>query len=340
MDQADRHVFNATRTIGEIMQDSESFVSNGNAGEPAGSEEIGGEKVTGDLGGGKKDDTGKPALGKLPERALMEVGRVLRFGSDKYDPSDLLHENNWRQGMPYSRLIASAMRHLTAFKQGDDRDDESGLSHVAHAATCCMMLEEMRHIFPQGDDRDHMWRRRTAYVLDIDGVIADFLGAFYAKAREMGLVSGELGPETHSHWQFPFDDEQVWDAIDIEDFYLNRIEPHFDGRDLPIEPFAYLTHRPCSTETTQRWLLRHNFPNAPVVTVEDAEGKGEAIGRIAEEAGERPITVVDDRFANFRVLNNEGYHCLLYDRPHNRHAQVGDYRISSLGELNQDPTYS
>lgn len=297
-----------------------------------------GEFVEDEYGEGVKYDKGKPSIARLPSRAVFEIGRVFKHGAEKYDETNNLCDNNWRHGMRWSRLLDAALRHVFAFKQGEDLDMDSGLSHLAHAAASLMMLEEFRSIYPQGDDRDHSWRRETGVVLDIDGVIADFSRAFQERAVEMGLTD-EV--RLAHHWHFPFDDSKVWNDIEesegIESFYLDGIEPRFNGDKLPVEPVAYLTHRPCSTTTTERWLFRHDFPYAPVHTVEDS--KVEAANRIAEDT-DRPLTFVDDKFSNFRDLNAAGHHCLLYDRPMNRKHDVGDaYRLRDLRSLKTDVTY-
>ncbi|AUO79274.1 hypothetical protein [Salinibacter phage M31CR41-2] len=288
-------------------------------------------------GSGVKYDAGKPSPARLPSRAVFEVSRVFKHGAEKYDETDKLHDNNWRQGMNWSRLMDAALRHIYAFKQGEDLDRDSGMSHIAHAICSLMMLEEFRHIFPEGDDRDHKWRRGRGYVLDIDGVLANFTKAFQQKAQRMDLVD-EV--QTPTHWGFPFDDEKVWEAIrdrGLNEFYAEEIEPYFPGSELPVDPVAYVTHRPCDTETTRKWLFENGFPQAPVVTVE--EDKVQAANRIAD-VQDRPLTFVDDRFKNFRELNRAGHHCLLYDRKMNRHHDVGpNYRISDLTELKDDSTY-
>lgn len=291
------------------------------------------------FGEGVKYDAGKPSIARLPSRAVFEIARVFKHGADKYDDTNRLDDNNWRHGMRWSRLHDAALRHIFAHKQGEDLDQDSGLNHLAHAACSLMMLLEFHDIYPQGDDRDHLWQRGREYVLDIDGVIANFLDPFYAKAKEIGVVGSDLDPKRHhTHWSFPFEDGEVWDAIDTEEWYLREVPALLDGTELPVDPLAYLTHRPCRTETTVRWLEEHNFPMAPVHTVDEGDGKVGAANEIVERSP-KPVTFVEDRFENFRALNEAGHHCLLLDRPWNRHFDVGRYRISTLDELTQDEAY-
>jgi hypothetical protein len=96
---------------------------------------------------GKKFDTGKPRMELLSREALVQVANVLTFGAQKYDP------HNWRGGIHWSRVLGAAMRHLTAFNDGEDKDPESGLSHLAHAACCLMFLLEYEKTHKELDDR-------------------------------------------------------------------------------------------------------------------------------------------------------------------------------------------
>ncbi len=44
--------------------------------------------------------------------------------------------------MPWTEVIASAMRHLEAIRLGEDIDEESGLLHAAHLQANAAMLTE------------------------------------------------------------------------------------------------------------------------------------------------------------------------------------------------------
>lgn len=86
--------------------------------------------------GGTKHDGEKVRLELLPTRALEEIGKVLTFGAKKYDAW------NWAKGFAWSRLIGATFRHLFAFARGEDKDPETGLSHLAHAGCCILFLLE------------------------------------------------------------------------------------------------------------------------------------------------------------------------------------------------------
>lgn len=80
----------------------------------------------------KTDDSAKPPLAWLPWGGLEEVAWVLDFGAKKYG------NGNYRQGMEVSRNLSCAIRHISAYMQGQRIDSESGRSHLAHAA--CRLL--------------------------------------------------------------------------------------------------------------------------------------------------------------------------------------------------------
>lgn len=94
-----------------------------------------------------KFDQDKLPLNLLSTEAMNQTAAVLAFGAEKYA------EHNWRQGFAWSRPLAAAMRHITAFNAGEDRDPESGLSHLAHAACCIMFLLEFEKTHQHLDDR-------------------------------------------------------------------------------------------------------------------------------------------------------------------------------------------
>lgn len=81
-----------------------------------------------------KYDDGKNRLELIPISGIEGIGRAMTFGSKKYA------DHNWANGFDYSRLVGSAMRHLFAWTRGQDKDPESGLSHLDHLGACVVML--------------------------------------------------------------------------------------------------------------------------------------------------------------------------------------------------------
>jgi hypothetical protein len=107
------------------------------------------QTVVGKLPSGSalKFDDGKLPFHLLSTEAMNQTAAVLAFGAEKYA------EHNWRKGFVWSRPLSAAMRHITAFNAGEDKDPESGLSHLAHAACCIMFLLEFEKTHKELDDR-------------------------------------------------------------------------------------------------------------------------------------------------------------------------------------------
>jgi len=105
------------------------------------------DSLMGDTEGAKKSDDGKVRLDLLPVQPLLDIGQVLTFGADKYA------ERNWEKGFDWSRPYAATLRHLFAWWNGEDKDPETGLSHLAHAACEVMFLQEFEHAGKGNDNR-------------------------------------------------------------------------------------------------------------------------------------------------------------------------------------------
>lgn len=84
---------------------------------------------------GVKFDSGKSYRPELiaPE-FIFELSEVLAYGAKKYE------DRNWEKGMKWSRPFGALMRHLWAWWKGEDKDEETGFSHLAHAACNVMFL--------------------------------------------------------------------------------------------------------------------------------------------------------------------------------------------------------
>lgn len=87
---------------------------------------------------GVKHDDGKPRWDLLPHAAVSRVVDVLTFGARKYSPGAWRMVPGWRW-----RYYAAAWRHAVAWWLGERHDPDSGLHHLAHAATCLLFLLEL-----------------------------------------------------------------------------------------------------------------------------------------------------------------------------------------------------
>lgn len=88
---------------------------------------------------GLKYDDGKADLTLLNRWALEEIAHAFAFGARKYG------RYNYRKGMAWTRIAGGALRHINAWVWGENKDPESGLSHLAHAGACVFMLLDYEH---------------------------------------------------------------------------------------------------------------------------------------------------------------------------------------------------
>lgn len=268
-------------------------------------------------GTGLRYNKGKLPLNLITPHSQRELAKVLDFGATVkgYGPG------NWQKGMDWSTVIASLRRHINEFEEGADFDDESKLPHMAHAMCNAMFLLEYQNIYPEGDDRKHVYLDLPKIALDIDGVIADFQGGF----REVLAKDNINWPE--NHWHIPYKAKPHWESVKKNKEFWLGLKPLCE---LPFEPVGYVTFRCIPVEWTEDWLTLHGFPPAPVISMEGLPGeesKAEAIRSLKADV------FVDDNWDNFIDLNNKKILTYLLDKPYNRHYDIGHKRINSLGDL-------
>ena len=93
------------------------------------------DKVTLAEGVGAKHDGGKLRYSLLPKGTITEVLKVLEFGAKKYAPDNWMKVDNAQ-----TRYYDAALRHITAWHEGEKFDQETGVSHIAHALCCLHFL--------------------------------------------------------------------------------------------------------------------------------------------------------------------------------------------------------
>jgi len=72
----------------------------------------------------------------VPVELLEAIVDVFQHGNDKYE------RDNWQQNATAKphEYISALYRHVAAYRKGQVIDDDSGLPHLAHAATNAMIL--------------------------------------------------------------------------------------------------------------------------------------------------------------------------------------------------------
>jgi hypothetical protein len=82
-----------------------------------------------------KFDQGKLRYDLLPWDCVEQVVDILTYGAEKYAAEDWKIVDDAK-----NRYFSALLRHLVAYKQGEDLDQESGKLHLAHMATNALFL--------------------------------------------------------------------------------------------------------------------------------------------------------------------------------------------------------
>jgi hypothetical protein len=99
------------------------------------------------MSGGIKHDEDKMDLSLVPKIAMEEMAKAFMLGEKKYG------RYNYCKGMEASRLVASTLRHITAWNDGEDNDPESGNCHLGHALAGLAMILRQRELGSLIDNR-------------------------------------------------------------------------------------------------------------------------------------------------------------------------------------------
>lgn len=90
----------------------------------------------------------KQPMSFVPPNVLQELGLAMMEGALKYGPY------NWRSaGVRYSVYYDAAQRHLMQWWEGEDKDPDSGLSHLIKAMACMVVLRDSIKAGNAVDDR-------------------------------------------------------------------------------------------------------------------------------------------------------------------------------------------
>jgi len=81
----------------------------------------------------------KPMFAAITPKFLLGLANVLTFGATKYG------RDNWKK-CPANQLDLywdALYRHINAHRAGEELDQETGLSHLSHAACNLMFIQEL-----------------------------------------------------------------------------------------------------------------------------------------------------------------------------------------------------
>ena len=107
-----------------------------------------------------KETQGKCSYSLLIDEFIVEMIKVREHGAEKYERWD------WMRGREWSDYIDAMRRHITDFNQGEDRDVDSDLSHMAHVAVNAMFLYWFSRTNQGIDNRHHILSQRLLEILN------------------------------------------------------------------------------------------------------------------------------------------------------------------------------
>ena len=97
-----------------------------------------------------KKDEGKPPISLIPYEFIEGVSEILAFGVGKYS------RYGWAQGIEWHRILDGIYRHVGKWEKGINFDEDTGQSHLLHAA-CGLMFLYMSQLYRLGEDT--RWQR-------------------------------------------------------------------------------------------------------------------------------------------------------------------------------------
>ncbi len=87
-----------------------------------------------------KECPNEKAAGSKPDISLVAPDFILAVAEVMTNGRGTHGARQWEEGMAWSLAYNSLMRHMLAWASGEDKDQKSGYSHLAHAACRIMML--------------------------------------------------------------------------------------------------------------------------------------------------------------------------------------------------------
>jgi len=101
---------------------------------------------------GTKHDAQKLRMDLIPVETLEGLARVLGHGAGRYG------DRSWEKGFSWHRAYGAILRHLTAFWDGCEFDEDSGLHPLDHALAELAFLHTfaLRARYAEFDDRPEL----------------------------------------------------------------------------------------------------------------------------------------------------------------------------------------
>lgn len=132
---------------------------------------------------------------------------------------------NWARGMSWSAVLASLLRHISAWQAGEENDPETGLSHLAHAMCNLRMLMLYKKTYKEGDDRPVQWFKEylspsTPSETPVENPKPIDSGL---ELGNLMIESSEIEPTTKEAY-LPAKGPILEDPIEIEEYKVERLK--------------------------------------------------------------------------------------------------------------------
>lgn len=134
---------------------------------------------------GVKYDNGKLRFDLIPADVEELLAAVYTFGARKYA------DDNWRLGMEWKKIYGAIRRHLNAFWQGQDLDEETGLPHLIAVAWGCFTLIHYMTTHRKMDGRIQTWGNNAQYFRILQGPAGNALSSAASLNREAAGGTGQ-----------------------------------------------------------------------------------------------------------------------------------------------------
>lgn len=240
----------------------------------------------------------------IPAKSLSGVAKVFAKGVEEG-----YAEEGWKK-CNVKHLLNKMKEKINEFEDMVDKD-EDGLYNIDKVAAYAMMIHDTLATNPHMDNRFDQISATPRVALDVDDVVADFLGAYAERT----------GDTLNPYWAASYNMMENLDELaDDEDFWVNLKVKHRPN----FEPVCYISSRSIPVEFTQKFIQKAGLPCAPVFHVNWNTTKVNVLK-------ENKIDIlVDDKVENFLEATKAGIFCYLMDAPHNRHFDAKGRRIYDL----------
>lgn len=140
-----------------------------------------------------KDSLGikKVPFSTVPSEVTAEVGLAMLEGALKYG------RHNYRVvGVRASVYYDAALRHLTAFWEGQDNDPDSGLSHLVKALACLYVLRDSQRMGNWVDDRPPRLPEHDEWTAKLNAIVEELLEKYPKPAQTYTEIEYTMSTES------------------------------------------------------------------------------------------------------------------------------------------------